>query len=123
MRSLRRCLAASACCLALASCTVVRITGPSQVETKLYPGIANVHVTSPADSVAVVSTHGLGLVLAPQSGTLGWVREQVVRVPPSARCQIILIEATAEQAAEVLALMARAGRGAEGICSIKTEKE
>lgn len=101
--------------LGLDACTIVQIQG-ADPHTEFYPGLVRVNIHAARDTPTIVSTNGVGLVMAAQSNTLGWVREWIAFFPDASKCRIVFIENTAEQSKKILGELTRLGLNLDNIC-------
>ena len=116
-------LAMAACCLLLGACAVIHIDGTEGVRTDRHVGIVNVQIVPRGNDVTVVSTTGAGVVISGHSGVLGWVKERSVLLPQPAGCQIVLIEATPQQADEVVEVLKRSNTDLSAVCVLTDRRK
>lgn len=75
--------------LVKAGCTTVHINNATVTETR-YPGLLILNVT-PLSGASLIVTHGVGLIAANRSVTLGYLSESLFTATDAAGCRVFVV--------------------------------
>ena len=101
-------------------CSVVHVYGNSPSISRNF-GIVKIQLPADGKIPTLVTTEGIGIIMAAQSTTVGWTRESAILVPDSTVCRVFIIVQGDEEIKSLKEKLTQQPNQFENLCILSKE--